>query len=476
MQRDAVGICDAEVAIGADAHWRETLPRFAGNPDLELFRVSFPAIRTFLPSMSTPRDINPAERTVVVLLAAGIFVTATIVTNGSDHFRLPKELAFRGEAILLLALALFWITATERTWRLTRRPEFFVVAAVVAWTSITTLTSTNRLLSADSLITVIAAAVIFIATCLAAQTTSIVAIDVVMIGCCINAIIVILQELKIWTPFLPAPDTTAHVGSVGLLGNPNDVGTYLVAPAIAAFVVAAGGRGARRWIYAAIGALLVAGIAASATRTALGALVIGLTLFALLHSKRAALAVGAVFICLALVVLSPSTTLGRGVRQIASAAAQHNYQQLFSERLLPFLAAIDMTRDHPFVGVGPGCFKFHYMSYRVALIGKYPADWTRGFPMNWGEVHNDHLQVAAESGLPGYAICLAAIAVLAGKRRRGIATTQEAAFARAFRWPLATVIFMISLGQFPMELAAARLMLLTLGALCLTWDRDDVAA
>ena len=34
------------------------------------------------------------------------------------------------------------------------------------------------------------------------------------------------------------------------------------------------------------------------------------------------------------------------------------------------------------------------------------------------------------------------------------------------------LIFVISIGQFPLELAAARLMLLTLGAICLTWDRD----
>jgi O-antigen ligase len=94
--------------------------------------------------------------------------------------------------------------------------------------------------------------------------------------------------------------------------------------------------------------------------------------------------------------------------------------------------------------------------------------------MNWGEVHNDHLQVAAETGLPGYALFLGAIAICAGKRRT-IASTAESAFARAMRWPLATLIFVLCLAQFPLELAAPRLMLLTIGALCLTWDRDDVA-
>jgi O-antigen ligase len=410
------------------------------------------------------------------VLAAGTIVIPAIFSNGADPFRLPKELVFRAEAIVLMAVAAFWMTAKTRAWRFGGRPEFLIAAAILCWTLITVATSTNRQLSADSLITVIAAIVIFMATCLAAQTVSLVAVDVLMFACCVNAGIVILQELKIWTPFPPSQDTATHYGSVALLGNSNDVGTYLVAPAVAAIVLAVTAARWRRWIYAAVSTLLVAGIAASGTRTALGALVIALVVFAIRHSRRAALAVGAIFLALALVVLSPATSLGRGVRQLAAAAVHRDYQQLFSERLLPFLTAVDMTRDHPLLGVGPGCFKFHYMAYRVALAGRYPSAWTQGYPMNWGEVHNDHLQVAAESGLPGYALFVAALAVCVGRRRRGSSVAApEAMFARALRWPLAAVTFMICLGQFPLELAAPRLMLLTLGALCVTWDGDDVA-
>jgi O-antigen ligase len=421
--------------------------------------------------MKTDRMSAGLERAVLVVLAAGLIVIPTIFSSGADAFRLPKELAFRAEAIVLLMLAVFWFaTSRRRTWMAGRRPEFVLAAAVVCWTVVTTATSTNRLLSIDSLITVVAAVVIFIATCLAAQAVSLVAVDVLMIACSVNAVIVILQELKIWTPFAPSPDTATHYGSVALLGNANDVGTFLVGPAVAAIVLTVTASGLRRWIYAAISVLLVAGLAASGTRTAFGALVAGLIVFAVGHSRRAALAAGAILVALALVVSSPATTLGRGIRQLATAAAHHDYELLFSERLLPFLTAIDMTRDHPVLGVGPGAFKYHYMSYRVALFRDYPGQWTRGYPMNWGEVHNDHLQVAAETGLPGYALFLAAICICAGRRRRDQATTNEMAFASALRWPLATVIFTICLGQFPMELAAPRLMLLTLGAICVTWS------
>jgi O-antigen ligase len=422
--------------------------------------------------------VSVAERTLFAVLAAGLLIVPVIFGSGLDTFRLPKELVFRGEAIVLAMLAVFLVTSRRRTWTFARRPEFLIAGAVVSWCLITTVTSTNRPLSIDSLITILTAAVIFIATCTAAQAVTLIAIDVLMIACCANAILVILQELKIWTPFPSSVETATHYGSVALLGNANDVGTYLVVPAIAAIVLAVTASGLRRWIYAGVGILLVAGIAASGTRTALGALLAALIVFAVSHSRRAALAVGAVMILLALVIASPSTSMGQGVRELREAVRQHDYQHLFSERLPPFLSALDMARDHPLVGVGPGNFKYHYMAYRIALRSHYPEPWLRGFAMNWGEVHNDHLEVAAETGLPGYALFLLAIGAGSGivgsrRRARAVASSQEATFARAFRWPLATAVFVICLGQFPLELAAPRLVILTLAALCVTWSHDD---
>jgi O-antigen ligase len=323
---------------------------------------------------------------------------------------------------------------------------------------------------------VTAAAVIFVATCMAAQTTSIIAVDVLMIGACANAALVILQELKIWTPFVQPPGIAgSHYGSVAFMGNANDVGSFLAAPALAAVVLAVTASGRRRWAYVAISVLLVAGLAASATRTAILALVAGLIVFALARSRRAALvtaSVAAVFVLLALI---PSTSINLRTREFADAVKSRDYQRLFSERLLPILAAADMTRDHPLLGTGPGCFRYHFMAYRVALNDRYPKEWTRGWPGNWSAAHNDHLQVAAEAGLPGYLLFLAAIGVGGGMigKNRIAAPTTKATFARALRLPLAALVFVLCLAQFPLELAAPRLMLITLGALCITWDGDD---
>jgi len=428
-------------------------------------------------SVAVPAHHQPAvERAIAVVLAAGLLITAVLTSTGSDHFRLPKELAFRAEAVLLLGLGVWWVTATRRTWTLRWDREHLLALAIAGWAAVTTLTSTNRMLSADSLVTILAAITIFVATCLVAQTTSLIAIDVLMIGCCLNAAIVILQESKIWSPLGEAPGAATHFGSAGLLGNPNDVGTYLVGPAVAAFVLAVVSTAGRRRIYAVLAVLLVAGIVASATRTAIAALVAGFVVFAIQQPRRIALLVLLLLAGLGFAIASSKTTLGLEMRQLASAARHRDFEQLSSERLVPFLAAIDMTRDHPLVGVGPGCFKYHFMRYRVGLFGRYPERWTAAYAMNWSEVHNDHLQVAAETGLPGYALFLAAIAVCAGGREREAAVTRRSAFARTIRWPLAATIITISLGQFPLELAAPRLILLTLAALSIVWSRDHVVA
>jgi O-antigen ligase len=404
------------------------------------------------------------QRAILIVVAIGLVVLPlTVVTGGSDAFRLPKELVFRAEAIVLLALLILRMRVTP--WR----PEFVLAAAIVLWTIVVTATSTNRALSIDSLITVIAAAVIFVATCIALESRSLEAVDVLMIGCSVNAAITVLQELKIWNP---VPTTEGHYGTVGLMGNANDVGTFLAVPAVAAVVMAVTSIGKRRWIYLGVAVLLVSGLIASATRTALIAFVASMIVLAILQTRRAAIVIGAVLLVVGLAVSSPATTIGRGARELRDAAIQRDYQRLFSERLLPFLAATEMTRDHPLLGVGPGCFRYHFMAYRVALATKYPAAWTRGFPMNWGTVHNDHLQVAAETGVLGFLLFLVALGRLARRLPLG-GMTPRAAFARTLRWPLVTAIFLVCLAQFPLELAAPRLMFLTLGAICVTWERTD---
>ena len=98
--------------------------------------------------------------------------------------------------------------------------------------------------------------------------------------------------------------------------------------------------------------------------------------------------------------------------------------------------------------------------------------------MNFGETHNDHLQVAAETGLPGYALLAGAIALPRDSGRGGAATTRHRGrasrrsatpFARRWRRRSSSSPSRSS----RCRLAAPRLMFLTLGAIAISWDRPD---
>ena len=175
-------------------------------------------------------------------------------------------------------------------------------------------------------------------------------------------------------------------------------------------------------------------------------------------------------------MLIPGTRVGSGFRQLFRAARHRQWEVVSSERLVPALTAIEMIKAHPLVGVGPGCFGFHYMDARVALRDEYPAAFLQSYPQNWGEVHDDHLQVMCETGLPGYAIYLAAVVafIVPALRRRTVDASLPARkrFARTLRVPLATTFFVICIAQFPLEVAASRVMFLTLAAVVNGWDES----
>jgi len=425
---------------------------------------------------------SAVEVAIVVVIATGAtLIPLTASRTTLEAFRLPKELAFRAEAITLLVLAVWWALSKRRTWHFEwRRGDMMMPLIITGWSALTALTSTNRAVSASSFLTIVAAVVIFIATTAAAQSARIVIIDVVMFACCVNAIVVMLQEAQIWNPFKFGEDATAHLSSTAFIGNPNDVGTFLLVPALAATTMIVVAQGARRWTYAAVTVVLLGGMVASATRTAIIAYWLSAVVLAFGRSWRAALAIVALLVVIAFIAASSRTTLGRSVRALPQAAREGRYDVLFSERLPLFLSAIEMVRDHPLVGVGPGCYAFNHMRYRLKIQQEYPPQWTKGWPQNAGQTHNDHLQIAAEEGLPGYALFLGALGVgLAAAWRRDHEEDDrrrlEATFARALLPPFVAGLAVIALAQFPLEIAAPRLMLLTFGGLCVQWSQPHVA-
>lgn len=420
-------------------------------------------------------------RVAAATLAAGIILIPIVYIGGViDAFREPKEALFRGEAIVLLLIGAFAATSPAIGWRAVvtglRRREWLLLAAIVGWSAITTLTSVNRSVSAASIVTLLATIAIYVTTRIVGRAMPHWALLVAFVGAAVNTVVVTLQEHGIWNPFRFPAGVTDHMQSVGLLGNPNDVGTLLVGPAIVALAATAVLRGRWRVAYGLAALVLFVGIAESRTRTALIALGAGVLVLALRRPWRQAVAVILALVVGTGIVLRAGTPLRAQFEQLVTAARTRNYPLLFSERAVPFLSAIEMIRAHPITGVGPGCFANQFMATRVALGRRYPPEWTRGWPMNFGETHNDHLQIAAETGLPGYALCCAALLLLAipARRRTGAgADPPERLVARATRGPLVATFVVLAIAQFPLHLASARLMFVTLAALAVSWDDVD---
>jgi len=102
--------------------------------------------------------------------------------------------------------------------------------------------------------------------------------------------------------------------------------------------------------------------------------------------------------------------------------------------------------------------------------------------VNFGEVHNDHLQILAETGLPGYGLLLASVLTILGlenvfrtqtRKNRNEPELLKHALGRNLRLPIVVVFMLLALAQFPLQIAAPRFVFLTLGALSVGWDDQN---
>lgn len=399
----------------------------------------------------------------------------TFDSHGEDRFRLPKELVFRGGALVIAAALAMMAQRDAFRRNILLRPYVAIALAALAWASITTATSTNRLLSYQSWITVACSVAFAFGVAFVARRASISHLYWLMVPAVVNAIVATLQEYRIWQPFAMNEEYLAgHISTTALIGNPNDVGTYLVLPGLAAIVLSILTTGARRRTFVAIAVVLLIGLIASGTRTALIAYTAGIVTI-VARFRRAMAFLAAAVVVIAIVATSPRTPLGRSVLALIDAAENRQYNVLISDRLPAFLAAFEMFKDRPLLGHGPGTFKFLFMPYRIELPKTYAPELLRssGTQSNYGETHNDHLQILAEAGLPAYVIFLAALgSVLWRTRAAPESQSMEARFANAFRLPLVVSFFMVALAQFPLQIAATRVVVISCAVVCLVWSRD----
>lgn len=416
---------------------------------------------------------SAVERLIWWALATAIVISALITSGGEDVYRFPQFLAVEASGIILFALcAIQTLLQPGRGVfeRLTaHRLTVIIVIAAVAWTALTTATSTQRAVSMTTLVWVSTCAAFFLAALAVVERRTIGAAAIPLIPAVANAIVAILQRLQIWSPFLFPETLPLRLRVAGFAGNPNDLGGYLLFPILAAVVLAIIHSGRLRVLYAVVAAIIGAGLVATATITSLVALIAALAVLTVNLSRRAAvwLAIGAVVAGLATMAIDRE--LASRMTAIVTNLRSGDVQAGTSLRLQSFSAAWLMIQDHPLTGVGPGCFGFSYLPYSVLSFGDHP-EFVES-PGNFRDVHNDHLQFLATTGIPGYALFLVALWQVARRSFRAEGEDARRRFVKIFAFPHVVGVAVLALGHFPFELAATTCVILYYAAVVLAWSR-----
>jgi len=400
-----------------------------------------------------------------------VFVPLFCSPTAHDAFRYPKTLLFRAAAIMIVA-----ILATAAIWGRVRWRELvrdraiaILPIAIVLWTAITTLLSTNRPLSIRSFEYTVEAVIFFFGAWIAVSGRRVGQVLMPpMIAGVINALLAISQAADWWNPFPFASDTEVRLRISAFLGNPNDTGNYLMLLAVLATAAGKVEKKARWWILTAV---LLAGLIASQSRGAVLSYIAGLLVITFIASRRAGfIVIGSAILAtlIAFIVLPP---LRARAAFTARAITAGDWATATSHRNYPFTVAWKMFEERPLTGLGPGTFKYHFLDYRMKLNEEHP-EWIYQPVQNYAEAHSDHLQVLAEEGVPGWLLLMAAIGLLvsATTRHWHVHHDERETFVHYAGASFGVAFVTIALSSFPLEMVAVMQIATYAAALILNWS------
>lgn len=280
----------------------------------------------------------------------------------------------------------------------------------------------------------------------------------------------ILQFHGVFRPFrFTGGEESFRLGVTALAGNPGDLGDYLVLPALAAQWGLArsleemrrpgkGGGGGRSGplLWAGALAVMVYGMVATQTLTALVALLAASALYWLLAlpARRAAL-VSLVAVGLAVGAIALTPPLRERVVGLEQAVTRGDWNSALTGRLDGWRAAGWMFRQHPWTGVGHGAYRAAFAEARLELQDEGVEFYRAHVDPFFANAHDELFEAAAEWGVPGllalaWGLGVLVRALLAGRRRlRSGPVDREDAFV----WAALAGLAVLAAGHFPFRLA-----------------------
>jgi O-antigen ligase len=359
---------------------------------------------------------DPLGAVAAAFLALVLAGSALFVDSGAQaSFDAPKRLTALVGLALAAAAALAWPGPREPRAEPSRaaRIAAWLLAAALAWAFLSCLFSPRRPAAFDALRTSLLSC---LALCLGGSRVvgrSRLLPAVFLGSLALDAGVSIAQRLGWYKPFelqtVGVRDATgAFAGNVGYLSIALSLGLMLSLGA----ALYAGSR-ALRLAGAALSLLFVCDLAVNRNLTAiLAAAAGGLVLILCRFGRRSAVPMVAAGGLLVLVAgLYPP--MRERVAHVMRAASAGDWDRLVTYRGGAWVAALEMARDRPLLGFGPGTFGAEFVPHRLAAEIRYGRRFVNPLvTSSYAETHCDYLQPFAEVGVPGGLAAVSAAALL----------------------------------------------------------------
>ena len=393
------------------------------------------------------------------LAAASLSLSTLLVLPWAvDTFRLPQRMA--AEWLALASLAALSLAgggagaAGERSAPPWRRPAVAAVVPLLLVATAGLLATAHRAHVAEALFDLWIGAAALAGWALGFSATRLRRLlDVAAIAAVPSAAIAVLQAHDLWEPmrFVIDPGEERYA-ITSLAGNPGDLAALLVLPALVSQANVL--RAARGWRWAWLAALLlqVYALAATRTLTALAALAAGSALLWLLALpwRRRLLAAGGTAVALALVVAggAAAARAAGGAGRAAAPAATSTPSSPAGSTAGASLPACSPSTPWPVSATAR--YRAEFARTKLALAAEGETFFAGHLRPTFVNVHNEYLEVGADTGWPGLLALAWGAAVLARAARRLWRAAERAAGALA--WAGLAAIALLALAYFPFRL------------------------
>ena len=371
---------------------------------------------------------DPGAGAATVALSLVLVGTQLFVDSGADaSFDAPKRLVASAGLVLAAAAAFAWLPAgAASSVSLTQRPKaaraaVWLALAALGWALVAAVLSPHRMAALDSwrALVITSLAIPLGASRVVARRGGLL-LGVFLGASAINTLVSLAQSRGAFQPFelttVGMRDATgAYAGNVGYLA------IALAFAAVAALGIALfAGSLPLKMASGALLLLFLAGLAVNSNITSLTAAGAGFAvLLAARIGRRAWIPMAAAVLALGL-----ATALYSPLRQrvifAATSAKAGDWDSLVTYRGGPWTAAVEMFRERPLTGFGPGRFGAEFVPHRLAAEIRYRRRFVNPLvTSSYGEAHSEYLQAFADAGFPAALAAFAAAALLVtGAARR----------------------------------------------------------